>query len=270
MIRGPGRPCKTEWMPVIETTQKLLSLLVDPLIGPKCTSEIVDSFKLYPLTTKDPSCTLLALRKGLSLGIICGSALVKLPQILKVLLNQSARGLSMLSQLLELLASSVAFAYNFRAGNPFMVYGETVFVSIQNALLVLLVGFYGKKTMALLLLTAFYSIFLSVLLVPSYVSDDQMALLQGVTIPVSALARLPQIYQVWSTGSAGQLSTLSLFLTSAGSLARFFTALAEIKDSLLLIGYASTALLNSILFLQVLFFSQSKSKKKNKNKKKKD
>lgn len=243
---------------------RLLLNLSDKLIGSSCTSELFESFQIYPLNTVNSHCTKLFIRKGLSLGIIAGSSLVKLPQLFKIILNQSVAGLNMIGQVLELVASTIAFAYNFRAGNPFMVYGETVFVSGQNALLVLLIGFYGNKMIQLLLFTAFYSVLLSTLLIPNYVTEEQMSILQAATIPISALARLPQIFQIWSTGSVGQLSSISLFLTMAGSVARLYTSAAEIKDPILLIGYSSTAILNTILFLQVVLFTTSGKKDKKK------
>lgn len=243
---------------------RFLLSLSDKLIGPTCTSELFESFEIYPLTTLNSECTKLFIRKGLNVGIIGGSSLVKLPQLFKILLNQSVVGLNMIGQVLELVASTIAFAYNFRAGNPFLVYGETVFVSIQNALLVLLIGFYGNKTIQLLFFTAFYSVLLSTLLIPNYVTAEQMSILQAATIPISAIARLPQIFQVWSSGSSGQLSSISLFLTMAGSLARLYTSSAEVKDPILLIGYSSTALLNTILFLQVILTSSTKKVEKKK------
>ena len=251
--------------PVHKMLPKFLLNVSNKLIGQKCTNDLFLSHQIYPLTTSNPHCTQLLLRKILSLGIICGSALVKLPQLFKILLNQSVTGLSLIGHVLELVAATVAFIYNFRAGNPFMVYGETVFLSGQNALLVLLIGFYGRKTMQLLFFTAIYSVMVSTLLVPNYISDDQMAILQAATIPITALSRLPQILQIWSTGSSGQLSSISLFLIMAGSLARLYTTLAEVKDPILLLGYASNAALNTILFLQVLLLSD-----KNKNKEKKE
>lgn len=247
----------------VKVPQFLLTLS-EKLIGPACTHELLLSHKIYPLTTQDAECTQLLLRKGLSVGIIGGSALVKLPQLFKILLNQSVSGLNLIGQVLELVASTVAFVYNFRAGNPFMVYGETVFVSVQNALLVLMIGFYGKKMMQLLFITAVYSVMLSTLLIPNYISNEQLSILQAATIPITALSRLPQIFQVWSTGSAGQLSSISLFLVMAGSLARLYTAVAEVKDPILLIGYASTALLNTILFLQVITTTKKRAGKKKK------
>lgn len=249
------------------TTEKLklaLADLADKFLGPDCSHELVQQHLLFPLTTSSSHCTQLLLRKCLSLGIISGSALVKLPQLLKILLSQSVLGLSLAGQVLELLASTIAFVYNFRAGNPFMVYGETVFGSVQNALLVLMIGFYGNKMMQLIMFTAIYSVLLSTLLIPNYVNMDQMAMLQAAAIPITALARLPQIFQVWSSGSAGQLSSISLFLVMAGSLARLYTTFAEVEDPILLIGYSTTALLNTLLFLQVAFASSKRTNANNK------
>lgn len=237
----------------------LATRLAASLIGEKCAQQILQDFQ-FP--SRD--CAQVIVRKGLSLGIIAGSALVKVPQIVKILLSQSVQGLSFLAFLLEMMASSITFAYNFRAGNSFITYGETLFVTLQNALIVLLIGFYGNKMMQLLVITALYSVFLSTLLVPQYVSDELMATLQAATIPLAALARLPQILQILASGQTGQLSSLSVFLIAAGSLARLYTTVAEVKDRLLVAGFAVSAGLNVVLFLQVLATPKHKRAKKQK------
>lgn len=228
----------------------------DYIIGQECANQLLNEF-----TFPSPICVQIIIRQGLSLGIIAGSALVKLPQIAKVLLSQSVQGLSLLAFLMEMTASSITFAYNLRAGNPFTTYGETLFVTLQNALLVLLIGFYGNKMMQLLLITAVYSVFFSSLLIPQYVSDDLMTTLQALTIPLAALARLPQIFKIWSSGQTGQLSSISLFLTAAGSLARLYTTAVGVQDRILLTGFAVSAALNTILFLQVLATPTNKTRK---------
>ena len=229
----------------------------ESVVGRKCARQLLQDFN-FP--SRD--CAQIIVRKGLSVGIIAGSALVKLPQVAKILFSQSVQGLSFLAFLLEMMASSITFAYNFRAGNSFFTYGETLFVTLQNALIVLLIGFYGNKMMQLLVITAIYSVFLSSLLIPQYVSDDLMATLQAATIPLAALARLPQIFKVFSSGQVGQLSALSLFLVAAGSLARLYTTFAEVKDRLLLAGFAVSAALNLILFLQVILTVPKRKKVK--------
>lgn len=235
----------------LKVPQVLLNIS-NKLFGPACTSQLFESFEIWPLTTSNPLCTKLFIRKSLNVAILSGASLLKLPQLFKIILNQSSKGLSLTGHVLELTASTVSATYNFRVGNEFLVYGETVFGSIQNALLVLCIGFYGNKMIKLLLITALYSVFLSTLLIPNYISISQLSILQAFTIPLTAFAKLPQIYQVWSSNSVGQLSSISVFLAMVGSLARLYTSTSEVKDPIILIGHSSTAILNTILFLQVI------------------
>ena len=64
-------------------------------------------------------CLKAPLSKGLGLGIIAGSILVKVPQIVKILKNKSAEGLSFTGTSLELVAVINSFCYNFVKQYPF-------------------------------------------------------------------------------------------------------------------------------------------------------
>lgn len=219
-------------------------------IGEECTSELLDRLNFYNVP-----CLRMALSKGLSLGIIGGAMVVKLPQIAKVLLSRSAEGLSFLAYVLETLAASIAFAYNWRAGNPFSTYGETLFMTVQNVLLLLLMGLYRGQTMQLVLLFSCYSVMMSSLLIPSYLSDATLRSLQAMTIPLVMISRLPQIWTIWRHGHTGQISALTTSLIWAGSMARVYTCLQETPDDrVLLLGFLLAALLNSILVGQVLYY----------------
>ena len=77
----------------------------------------------------------MAVSKGLGLGIVVGSSLVKLPQVnfgtiilvdnncelkvLKIAKSGSAEGISLTGTLLELAAITVSGAYNYSQGFPF-------------------------------------------------------------------------------------------------------------------------------------------------------
>jgi len=54
--------------------------------------------------TADVPCLKLLLSKFLGFGVVAGSLVYKLPQMLKIQANRSAKGLSILSVILELLA----------------------------------------------------------------------------------------------------------------------------------------------------------------------
>jgi len=224
--------------------------LVRKSIGEECTKELLDRLNFYHVP-----CLRMALSKGLSMGIIGGAMVVKLPQVVKVLLSRSTEGLSFLAYVLETLAASIAFAYNWRAGNPFSTYGETLFMTVQNVLLLLLMGLYRGQTMRLVLLFSCYSVMMSSLLISNYLSDATLRSLQAMTIPLVMISRLPQIWTIWRHGHTGQISALTTFLIWAGSMARVYTCVQETpNDRVLLLGFLLAALLNSILVGQMLYY----------------
>lgn len=61
-------------------------------------------------------CFKATLSKGLGLGIIAGSILVKVPQILKISSNKSGQGINILSVLLDLFVITSTVAYGFVKG----------------------------------------------------------------------------------------------------------------------------------------------------------
>ena len=103
-------------MSTIEKFKSTIVSLIDSSWVPAVQTELLTGTKLFPLTASDPFCTQLLIRKGLSLGIIAGSTLVKLPQLFKILLNQSVTGLSLIGQVLELLASTHRLRLQFQGG----------------------------------------------------------------------------------------------------------------------------------------------------------
>lgn len=219
-------------------------------LGSECTVELLDNFNL-----KNLKCLELAVSKALSVAIIGGAMIVKVPQILKILLSRSTEGLSFLSYVLETLAASITFAYNFRAGNPFSTYGETFFMTLQNVVILMLLGLYRGQTMRLVLLMSLYSVLMSSLLIPSYATDATVRSMQAMTIPLAMVSRLPQIWTIWHHGHTGQLSALTVSLVWIGSVARVYTSIQETPDDrLLLLGFILSASLNSTILAQVLYY----------------
>lgn len=247
------------------------------LVGKDCYKTLFQQLQLQHRT-----CAPLFLSKVIGLGIVAGGSLVKVPQLVKIVRAQSARGLSPLSYGLESLAYGVTLAYNFRMGNPFSTYGEVGFVLVQNWMILFLMGWYAngpgaKRTplvfpmclMALGLLTSVVYFLLD----PTWVPMGRLTYLQLLTIPITILSRIPQIMTnfkqgsfcilVWKevssvsfplVGSTGQLSAFTIFLYFFGSLARVFTTWQEVNDKVILYGYSIATLLNGILVLQMIMY----------------
>jgi len=68
----------------------------------------------------------LHLLQSLGLGIVAGSTLVKLPQVVAVVRARSAEGLNPLSFELETLGLAIAASYGFLHRLAFSAYGESI------------------------------------------------------------------------------------------------------------------------------------------------
>ncbi|KAI8868930.1 PQ-loop-domain-containing protein [Ramicandelaber brevisporus] len=220
------------------------------LIGSECYVELVEK-----LNVTHTECLKHGLSRGLGLGIVAGSSIVKVPQIVKILAAQSAAGISAFSCILETLGYVVTLAYNLRQGNPFTTYGESAFLSVQNAIILTLVlSFGGRLSGAAVAVAAFASI-AYLLAIPGYVSNDHLGVLQTLTIPIIIASRGPQIIANYSNGNTGQLSAFTVFNYLLGSAARIFTTIKEANgDVTLLAGFGLATFLNAVLAAQMVYY----------------
>ncbi|ORZ11050.1 hypothetical protein BCR41DRAFT_378314 [Lobosporangium transversale] len=80
------------------------------IIGDTCYTSLIEDFNY-----RDVPCIKYAISKGLGFGIVAGGAIVKVPQIIKIISARSAVGVSLSSYMLETLACVISLAYNIRA-----------------------------------------------------------------------------------------------------------------------------------------------------------
>jgi len=91
--------------------------------------------------------------KLLGYCVVVGAAIVKLPQIIKIIQRKSVFGVSFTSVLFEVISYVIqsstqisAVAYNIYRSNPFSVYGETLLITLQMIVIHLLFAIFdGKK-----------------------------------------------------------------------------------------------------------------------------
>lgn len=173
-----------------------------------------------------------------------------------VLNARSARGLSLPSFSLETLAYSINTTYSFRHEFPFSTYGENFFLSLQNAIIVLLIIHYrpslsfnyNKRRQHFIftsLLMSLSILFLSI--IPHWL----LAFLQAATLPLAVSAKLPQIMQNSRARSTGQLSAFAVGAQVLGCLARLYTTAMEVGDWLIASAFAMALALNGILGVQL-------------------
>lgn len=92
-----------------------------------------------PPTAADPVCLSLMLSKCLSYAMLLSGAIIKVPQILIILKNRRAAGLSLMSLVMELVCYSISITYSYRRGFAFSSYGETALIAVQDISLIFLV-----------------------------------------------------------------------------------------------------------------------------------
>ncbi|GAA5883685.1 hypothetical protein JCM3774_002953 [Rhodotorula dairenensis] len=240
--------------PLKAVTHNLPAFVSEPavaLIGQECYTTLV-----YNLDLTSSECLKLALSKLLGLGMVAGGAILKLPQILTVVRSRSARGLSLSSYVLDTVATGITVAYNVRNGFPFSTYGEMGFLLAQNAVLIVLITSYSSRPTLprLVPLVVLLGSLAYALASPSLVPQSTLSFLQTLTIPISLSSKVPQIVANYQAKSTGQLSSFLVVNSLAGCLARVFTTMSETKDPLLLWNFALAALLNGVIFTQMLYY----------------
>ncbi|KAI9332885.1 hypothetical protein DFJ73DRAFT_663962 [Zopfochytrium polystomum] len=226
----------------------LSSYLLTPLIGPKCSTSLLT----FHLT--DFPCLRLFISKGLGIGLVAGGAVIKAPQLIKIVMKKSAVGVSFASYALETSAYIAGLAYNVRRGNPFNTYGEHAFMAVANCLVIAMMFHYTARYQTLAVVMTVTFIFTYSLFSPSIVSDPILLSLQWVAILIGVVSKVPQIYENYSTRSTGQLSAVTVGLQTIGSLARCYTTATEVKDPVILITYVVATVLNGIVSWQIYLY----------------
>lgn len=193
------------------------------------------------------------LSKSLGYGIIAGSVLVKVPQILKILSNRSAAGINILAVFLEIFAITLNLSYSFVKGFPFSAWGDASFLAVQTVAIAALVLHYNStRTNVILFIVSYLSVCYALMGGPT--SVDTLWSLQALNIPILIAGKMSQAFTNFSNGSTGQLSAVTCFMLFFGSLARIFTSIQETGDSIIILTYCVSTLTNGIIVLQLLYY----------------
>ncbi|XMA12044.1 hypothetical protein WAI453_004835 [Rhynchosporium graminicola] len=233
------------------------------ILGETCYKSLI-----HDIDISSSECLKLAISKGLGVGIIGASSIVKVPQILKLIKSRSASGISFLSYLLETSAYLISLAYNVRQEFPFSTYGETGLIMVQNVVIAVLVLHYSGKASAAGLFVAALATGAFTLFSKGIVDMKTLGYLQAGAGALGVAAKLPQILAVWQEGGTGQLSAFAVFNYLLGSLSRIFTTIQEVDDKLILYGFIAGFALNAVLAAQMVYYWNAPAKKSTQTKRK--
>ncbi|KAK6464498.1 hypothetical protein DFJ63DRAFT_71523 [Scheffersomyces coipomensis] len=218
------------------------------------------------------------------------SSFIRIPQIRKIidpkLLDDRikvANGLSLESYSIESFNYLIHVVFNSQNKNPFLDYGESLLMGIQNVIIILLIKFYrlretneipdlsnkswtdsikvvGEK------LAQPVGIIVGTIIFLTQVAPHQLiSLLQVLNIPINIISKLPQIKQNHDLRTARHLSTITLRANVLGSIIRVFTSAQDLStkrkknkssynDWILLAGYITSLSLNSVLIGQSIIY----------------
>ena len=104
--------------------------------------DCIDKFTSFDL---DMECVKFTVMKALGYGIILGAVFLKVPQIQKLLSSGRADGLPAISCYAEFINWQCTLGNSLRLAMPFSVYGEGIFINLQNVIIIWLVWQYNRS-----------------------------------------------------------------------------------------------------------------------------
>ncbi|XP_071316559.1 mannose-P-dolichol utilization defect 1 protein-like [Trachinotus anak] len=232
-------------------TSPVKDFLVTYLMPQKCYEEIFVNFHLHV------PCLKFLLKKIAGFWILLDTLLAQLPQLLKILWRGSADGLSLSSVLLQLYASSCPVVYAMINNFPLFAWAERLFTLAQTAAIVFLILHYHADTLTGMVFLLAYSGVM--FLLGSYAAAAVASVMQASSLVALIASKVLQARTNYCNGHTGQLSTLSVLLTWAGSLSVVFV---EEGSSLATLSHILSACLSCVLVAQVLCYRSSTSAKK--------
>lgn len=232
------------------------------LISAECYSVFFNDYNFFHVP-----CVKSIISRVLGYGIITGSMLVKVPQILKIVSTKSGEGISIVAQLLELYSILANGAYNYVKGFPFSAWGDAVFMLLQTIITVTLIMIFGSsRRFAPGFIT--FCILIIFVLCSGLTPVNILWSMQAVSVPIMFIGKMIQSYSNYVCKNMGQQSIVTSFLLFAGSIARIFTSVHETGDFIMILTYVLSTLGNSVLFFQFFIYDTAASKKTSEEKKK--
>lgn len=205
------QPLQPILRPIASALPKPVHDAVVSLVGAPCYSTLLVDLDV----AKDPECTSLAISKALGIAIVGASAIVKVPQILKLIKSQSSAGVSFVSYALETASLLITLSYSVRNQFPFSTYGETALIAVQDIVVgVLVLTFAGKGTAAAAFVAVVAASVYALLFDQTLIDAQTMAYLQAGAGALGVASKAPQILTIWREGSTGQLSAFAVRLTT--------------------------------------------------------
>ena len=228
-----------------QSFEKLMSFLMPQ----NCYEDLFYNLNFFNIV-----CLKIIVSKGLGYGILAGSLLLRVPQIVKILAAGSGEGLSVASEIFGLIAVFGSMSYGNYKQFPISAYGDMYFLYIQGIIILMLIFYYQKNHFYNLISLSIFAA--STYLMLNEMIDPRIILtLNGLSLIFSLISKFYQAFINFKNGSTGVLSPITLVLQFAGCAARIFTSIQETGDFNLIFQYVILSFVNGLLVAQWLYYS---------------
>lgn len=227
-------------------TSPVKEFLVAHFMPEKCYEEFFVKYHFHV------PCLKFVLNRTAGIWILLDTLLAQLPQLLKILWRGSAEGLSLTSVLLQLYAFSCPVVYAMAKSFPLFAWAERLFGLVQTAAIVFLIlRCRGDTVKGLLFLLAYSGI---MFLLGSYAAVTIVSVMQDSSLAALVASKGLQARTNHCNGHTGQLSTVSVLLSWAGSLGVAFASLQDPEISFTALSHILSVCLSCVLLGQVLCY----------------
>uniref|UniRef100_A0AAP0H606 Mannose-P-dolichol utilization defect 1 protein homolog n=1 Tax=Deinandra increscens subsp. villosa TaxID=3103831 RepID=A0AAP0H606_9ASTR len=210
----------------------------------------------------EKDCLLPLISKLLGYAIVAASTTVKVPQIMKIIQHKSVRGLSVLAFEMEVIGYTIALAYCLHKGLPFSAYGELAFLLIQAIILVATIYYFSQPVGNSTWIRALLYCGLAPTILAGKIDPLLFEALYASQHAIFFCARVPQIWENFKNKSTGELSFLTSFMNSLGSIVRVFTSLQEKAPTSVVLGSVVGILTNGAILSQIIIYQKPTKKEK--------
>lgn len=221
--------------------------LCSVLYPTKCCHDLLIEYTL------ESHCLQTVFVKTLGYGIIFGSTIVKLPQIIILLSAKSGVGVSLFSVLLELVALTFTSSYSLANSFPISAWGEALFLMLMTSLVAFLILLYDKSAKHAYTFVFTYTV-LAYILMSGLVPGRILWGLQVLNVPLVISSKLVQAWTNFKNGHTGNLSAITVGLVFLGCVARIFTSIRETGDNIIILSYVLSTIANFVLVLQIFSY----------------
>jgi uncharacterized protein with PQ loop repeat len=193
--------------------------------------------------------------------IIVGSSFCMLPQIYQIYKEKSTENLSLLMFFLNTLTNGTNAIYNFKRGNSFMLYGETLMLTFFNYIVFLIIVL-SRQSIWHFNITIFVPIAFFFIL-QYRIPMDIVSQVEIFASLVSFLSYIPQIYIICKNKNVGVLNFETILLFLIGSWMRLFTIVIKLSnDNIMIMSALLNFLINNALVAVHVTYSNPKEEKK--------